>query len=155
MTAAVEAVDDLAPRIWTYLGRRWANGKLWFAFLDHRNELVHYGKGPAGAVVGGLYEVEAAADSRTARTKSARWTGRSDADQVAEWRLADRAATAAQEAERARKRAAADNGDFGSLTLAEVRRLIERQPAHVATSTVAAVLGYLRGTRHAGLDGLR
>lgn len=140
-----QSTTYLAPRHWVYIGRRWANGKLWFQFVDHRNEVVSYAKGPSGAVVGARYEVEATDDSRTARIRTAHYVGpHSDFDMRDGWRLEDRAAITAQEAERARKRAASDNGDFGGLTLAEVRQLIQRQPAHVAAGTVAAVLQYFR-----------
>lgn len=132
---------------WTYIGRRSTRGgKPAHFFLDAAGETRSFAKVAASPIVGGVYLVEWLdnGDTISARIQGARYLRLSDDDNLAEWRLKDRAASAQLEAERARKRAAAENGDFGTLTLADVRAMMSRTVTSAARAgTIAAVLAYI------------
>lgn len=138
--------DGFAERRWTYIGRRFgAKRKVLHHFVDHRGEVVGYDRGPDHAVIGGVYTVEALIDSTSARPKSARYVERSKDPAVDEWRLRDRTTMTEVEQDREAKRQAADNGDFGSMTLRELRTLLRRRPFNQQAGMLAAVIAYLEG----------
>jgi hypothetical protein len=146
-----EIAEGWTENEWVYIGRRFSAGdkKLWFNFRDHDGETRLFAKAPTSPVIAGRYAVQnrKLPEGRcTARVQDARYVGPvAEPDHVVEvWRLQDPAAATQLEALRARKRAAADNGEIGDLTLADVRALV----VHQATSTaragmIAAVLNYI------------
>lgn len=136
---------------WTYTGRNYstAGKQLWHTFTDHTGARRLFAKAPSGPIVGGRYVVESkiVGDRITARIQDARYVGMAaahDSTDLAGWRLRDRAAAAEQEAVRARKRAAGENGDFGAMTLCDVRAMVSRLPTTAQRAgTIAAVLAYI------------
>jgi hypothetical protein len=132
---------------WTYIGRRMSRAnKVVHFFLDANGETRSFAKVASSPVVGGVYLVEWLdnGDTISARIQSARYLRLTDDDNLAAWRLKDRAASTEQEAERARKRAAAENGDFGAMTLADVRAMMSRTVTSAQRAgTIAAVLNYI------------
>ena len=128
----------------TYLGRRWSDGKraVRHVFDDGTPECVLFaGKIMPAPVVGGVYSVERRGHSF--RVGAAEYVRDSDSDELAAWRLADRAALTQQERYRAAKRLNGENGDFGGLTLAELRDTMQGQLPHVRAGTLAAVITWL------------
>jgi hypothetical protein len=146
-----EIAEGWTENEWVYLGRRFSAGdkKLWFNFRDHDGETRLFSRPPRSPVIGGRYAVQ----NRTlpegrcsARVQDARYVGPvAEPDHAIElWRLTDRSAATQLEALRARKRAAADNGEIGNLTLADVRALVVRQATSTARAgMIAAVLNYI------------
>ncbi len=131
---------------WTYIGRRLNRGKPVHFFLDDSGEHRSFAKVSASPVVGGRYLVEWLdnGDTISARIQGARYTGVTDDPRLADWRLKDRTASTEQEADRARKRAATENGDFGALTLKDVRAMVSRSATSAQRAgTIAAVLVYI------------
>lgn len=133
---------------WTYTGRRSTrSGKPAHLFLDAGAQPHSFAKVSASPVIGGIYLVEWLDnddDTISARIQAARYLRMTDDDRLAEWRLQDRAASTQLEADRARKRAAADNGEIGALTLADVRAMVSRLPTSAQRAgTIAAVLAYI------------
>jgi hypothetical protein len=146
-----EIAEGWTENEWVYLGRRFSAGdkKLWFNFRDHEGETRLFSRPPSSPVVGGRYAIQnrRLPEGRcSARVQDAGYVGPvAEPDRVVEvWRLQDRAAATQLEALRARKRAAADNGEIGDLTLAEVRALVVRQATSTARAgMIAAVLNYI------------
>lgn len=132
---------------WTYIGRRTTRtGKPAHFFIDAGGKSRSFAKVSASPVIGGVYLVEWLdnGDTISARIEDVRYLRMSADESLAAWRLADRAASAHLEAQRARKRAAAENGDFGSMSVADVRAMVSRQATSAARAgMIAAVLHYI------------
>lgn len=143
------ADDELVVQRWVYAGRRWVStkGKLYHAFLNEEGPHTSgderwYGGAPKHASVGSIYAVEAS--DRQAKVRSAELVGRCRDEQlVGSWRAMDRSAGTAQEGVRAAKRLQSRNGEIGSLTLEQLRDVMESQPKHVQDGTLVVVLRYL------------
>lgn len=139
--------EPLAEHEWIYAGRRYIKEKLWHYWLDHNDKRAMFDKAPAGPAIGGRYVVKATENSSHAAPSQARFVGTvtPDDERLPGWRVEDRAASAALEADRFRKRAGRENGDIGDMTLGQLRAQMRGKPMHLRTGTVAAVLAYLAG----------
>jgi len=138
--------EELEARPWYYGGRRLGkSNKVLHLWVDHKEEEHWYADAPSSAGIGRRYDVRCTADGGQAVTKSARLDyGEQELHgKTNEWRLEDRAASAEIERIRATKRAAADNGDLGDLTLSDVRALLNKGPWSQRAGYLAAVLRYL------------
>lgn len=139
-------MSDLIEKEWIYCGRAMMRGdKLGHAWRSHLDTDVFYSKAPTGAVIGGRYEVATNEDASTAALKSARYLGRAEVDdqELAKWRMKDRAAAAAADSVRAHRKAVTENGDFGAMQLREVRIFLHTGTPAQRSGALAAVLRYL------------
>jgi hypothetical protein len=139
--------DDLEPAEWIYCGRTMLNdGKAGHRWRTHTDEDVAYSKAPTGAVIGGRYQVQSTPDAHRAALKAARYLGQSDTDEeeLAAWRLRDRAAAATADSNRAHRKAVTENGDFGAMQLRDVRTFLMTGTPAQRAGALAAVLRYLK-----------
>ncbi len=139
--------DGWTTERWVYIGRRWST-KLVHSYVretgphdaDHE---MWYSRAPKWAAIGSVYEIETnGSQARIPKTASSVGAV-DDEDQLGTWRVLDRSAAAVQESARAAKRLASQNGDFGALTLEQLRDTMESQPRHVQDGTLVAVMRYL------------
>jgi hypothetical protein len=134
---------------WTYMGRRLSlTDKIAGRWIDHTGEERMFLKPPTGGVVGGRYQVRCSPDGSSLSTGDPKYIGAADRpDDIAEWRLQDRAAYTELEAIRRRRKAASENSDFGDLTLKQVRQQLWHCSPSQKGAVLAQLLGYLEGAR--------
>lgn len=139
-------IETWTTEDWIYVGRRWGmrESKVYHVFkpISDSSDEKWFSKGPKNPIVGGVYDIKTKDDSAVVRT--AEYVRKSeDQGLVDEWRLLDRSAVTKQEALRATKRLAGENGSIGDLTLDDIHKVIHRQPRHMQAGTIAVVLQYL------------
>lgn len=127
--------------------RAYRGGRFALTYLDENGEKRAWKKANLGGVIGGVYEVEIEGDPSSVYSDTSRYVSIAEGreEEIAKWRLLDRAARAEQEAIRAERRAKESNGDLGDLTLREIREIMRGQLGHQRHGMLTAVSAYISG----------
>jgi hypothetical protein len=142
--------DDaqLVPKQWIYAGRRIAlEGPMVYAWADpeqglEEKDLLLFDKVKAHAV-GATYEVRVTDGEPIRMSKMVKYLHDESVaqDRLDKWRLLDRSAEATKTQMQREAKARREGFDFGSLTLSEVRDMLNGPKA---AGVLAQVLRYLR-----------
>lgn len=146
-TDAPTAPDELERHLWTYQHRvELVGGKRGHAWRNHHGEEVYFADSPKHASPGAIYEVSCTPDGHSAGFRSADYQRQADDvddELLARWRAEHRAVQAALDAQAAERKAKADSGDLGAMSLADASRWINNGLPNARAARLAVVLKYL------------
>lgn len=140
--AAVEPVER-PKETWTYMGHRRVNDTLYAAWKDANGKTLLYDKKRGDAIIGQQYELEVERDDESGISvyfRSKRFIGPVEPEQVSEWRAEAAQAESADQYDRAEAKLIKENGDIGSLTLDDVRRMLRNRKGWKNRTTLLAVV---------------
>lgn len=134
--------QELPKELWTYLGERYSQGKLYACWQDADGHERYYDKKRNG-IIGSQYELEVERTDEKVLVIFGTKRHRGQKDEpgvVGKWRAESAAANAAEASDKLEAKLLKENSDLDAMTLGELRAMMRRRRGYKNRSSMLAVV---------------